>query len=359
MNLSPAESILLTYLNPKKDSQILILEGGGGKLAGEVAPQIPQGGVTSLTKDGRDFWAAEAYLTRWPNAKALSTVFPSQKNFDIVLLPMPKGRRYTRTQILAAWQALKIGGQLIIAGPSREGVKSVIKDAGRLFGNSSILGYRNHQRAAVAIRKNDLPNLNMPEFQERGIAPDTQKVIEISLAGQNLEFETHPGIFSWEQLDAGTAFLLEHLKIAPGDVVWDVGCGYGALGLAALKAGAAHATLTDINLLAIEYARKNAARNRLGSQTSILPADGLTRPDTGQRYDLIVSNPAFHQGSAVDQSMAAALISQAAKWLKKQGRLVLVANRFLNYDKPMQTEFNQVTRIAETSKFHILEGRNL
>jgi 16S rRNA G1207 methylase RsmC len=55
--------------------------------------------------------------------------------------------------------------------------------------------------------------------------------------------------------------------------------------------------------------------------------------------------------------MADALIAQAADLLAPDGRLLIVANHFLNYDRFMQKHFQQVKKLAETNKFHVIEAR--
>ncbi|MEW6723625.1 MAG: methyltransferase [Bacillota bacterium] len=44
------------------------------------------------------------------------------------------------------------------------------------------------------------------------------------------------GLFLATRLDAGTLSLMEHCSLKPGDVVVDLGCGYGAIGLMQLSA---------------------------------------------------------------------------------------------------------------------------
>jgi 16S rRNA G1207 methylase RsmC len=56
--------------------------------------------------------------------------------------------------------------------------------------------------------------------------------------------------------------------------------------------------------------------------------------------------------------MADQLIACAPHFLAPKGRLVIVANRFLNYELNMQPYFEHITRLAETNKFHVLMATN-
>jgi 16S rRNA (guanine1207-N2)-methyltransferase len=318
--------------------------------------------VLSLSRDIRDIRAAQTLLEDVPNADASQAVFPSSSDWDSVLLKIPKERRYARALLVAAWGALKPGGQLLLAGPTKAGAKAVIKDAERLFDNATTLGYRSHQRVAVCIRGESLTNPLPKEFQQPGIAPGTKYFIQVDRREFSLKMETHPGIFSWQELDEGTSLLLDHLTIEPGCRVWDVGCGYGVVGIYAALSGAAFVSMSDINLIAVDYAKRNVGSIHLDNRIEIFAADTLAHPqhshDDRLRYDLIISNPAFHQGRPVDKSMADKLIRQTPQYLTSRGRLLIVANLFLNYQKFMRTYYSHVSTIAATSKFQVIEAHN-
>lgn len=338
---------------------MLLLEGGDGRLAQQVAGLVPLGEVLSLTRDVRQVSAARRRLLQVEVARAGDQVLPDTGGWDSVLLTIPKERRYARTLLLAAWEALRPGGTLLLAGPTRAGAKAVIKDAERLFGAAKVVGYKAHQRVARCPR-GDRPPDPLPEaFTQVGVAPGTHRVLRIERPEGVLEIDTHPGIFSWDSLDRGTALLLDHLVVRPGERVWDVGCGAGILGLAAALAGAEHVRMTDVNLLAVGYSERNAERNGLGHLVEIEATGSFSTEDTGRagKWDLIVSNPAFHEGREVNTAMADRLIAAAPELLTKRGRLVLVANRFLAYHKEMGRAFRRVTRLAETPSYHVIEGR--
>ena len=144
--------------------------------------------------------------------------------------------------------------------------------------------------------------------------------------------------------------------------VWDVGCGYGVLGLSAALAGADKIWFSDINTIALDYTKKNVHLNHLDSDIRVFPADCLNNQfeklPSKTIFDLVVSNPAFHQGRDIDRSMAYNIITQASNILATDGALIIVANRFLNYDRLMKGYFRFVTRLTETSQYHIIQAKN-
>jgi 16S rRNA (guanine1207-N2)-methyltransferase len=58
-----------------------------------------------------------------------------------------------------------------------------------------------------------------------------------------------------------------------------------------------------------------------------------------------VTNPPFHRGHDVDYEVARFFVSEAARVLKPDGHLFLVANAFLNYGAWLAQHFS-VTDIA-------------
>ena len=79
--------------------------------------------------------------------------------------------------------------------------------------------------------------------------------------------------------------------VRPGDSILDVGTGSGVLSIVAAKLGARPVWATDIDSLAIQAARENAARNELGLGNDALHIEQGSIPEeqTG-RFKVIVSN---------------------------------------------------------------------
>lgn len=109
------------------------------------------------------------------------------------------------------------------------------------------------------------------------------------LLGHPLTFHTTWGLFSPKGIDDGTRLLLDHLDVRPDDRALDLGCGYGALGLAiALSAPQGRCLMIDKDFVAVDYANANASRNGVRNARAIL-SDGLKQVPE-QRFSLAVTN---------------------------------------------------------------------
>ena len=57
--------------------------------------------------------------------------------------------------------------------------------------------------------------------------------------------------------------------------------------------------------------------------------------------------------------MVQALIAESYDMLAPRGRLVLVANRFLPYDRSMERVFGLVETLAQNARYHVLSAAKL
>jgi len=163
-----------------------------------------------------------------------------------------------------------------------------------------------------------------------------------------------PGVFSHGELDDGTALLLGELDPPRGAAVLDFGCGAGLLGAALrLTRPDLTVTLADSSALALAATRLTLAANGLedGGVTPCDVFDGLEGT-----WDLIVSNPPFHDGIATDTRVTEAFIAQARERLNPGGRLHLVANRFLKYLPLLAKTFKRVKVTKQTTVFRVIEA---
>lgn len=282
---------------------------------------------------------------------------------DVVVIPTPPDRALARRWLLLASMALRHGGVLLLAGANDEGIRSVIADAGKLFGPPQAEDYGNRQRIARFAKPATAPN-PPPWASDPGIAPGTWPDFIVTVDGEDIPLATLPGVFAADRLDVGTRMLLDALpRVLPGALprrltgsVLDVGCGAGAIGIVASRHGAERVDLVDANLLAVAAARENVTR--LGIAGARVLASDVYDAVLEERYDLIVSNPPFHQGKALDTSMPDRLIQEAPEHLMPGGTLLIVANAFLAYGKRMDPVFRQVETVVATRQYHVISARD-
>lgn len=143
---------------------------------------------------------------------------------------------------------------------------------------------------------------------------------EAELCGQPLKFLSTWGIFSPREIDEGTELLMHYINIDPADDCFDLGCGYGPIGLTMAKlAPQGQTLLVDKDFMAVEYSNRNAKLNRLPNASAML-SNAFQHVDDAQKFDVIASNvPA-----KVGKEMMTIMLNDARHHLKPGGRLYLV-----------------------------------
>ena len=132
-------------------------------------------------------------------------------------------------------------------------------------------------------------------YTENPASAHDERRIVLSILGHELTFTTDAGVFSRDGLDRGTELLLEALPELTGRVL-DLGCGWGAVGVAlGKKYPALGIVMTDINSRAVELARRNLAAN--GVKAEVVQGDGFQ--SVAGDFDAIVTNPPIRAGKAV------------------------------------------------------------
>ncbi|HZY70466.1 MAG TPA: methyltransferase [Thermoplasmata archaeon] len=137
--------------------------------------------------------------------------------------------------------------------------------------------------------------------------------------GAILTFEVDRGVFAAHGLDPGTALLIQALDLTPTESLLDLGCGWGAVGVAAARsAPRGRVVLTDVNRRAVHLAQTNLRRNKVANaEVRVGP---LFEPVTGERFDVIATNPPYHVG----RPSILELLGHAPEHLAPGGRLLIV-----------------------------------
>jgi 16S rRNA (guanine1207-N2)-methyltransferase len=144
-------------------------------------------------------------------------------------------------------------------------------------------------------------------------------VFSEELCGQKFTFHTTWGVFSPREVDEGSRMLLDYMEIGESDDCLDLGCGYGPIGMTMARLAPKGSTLlVDKDFVAVEYANKNIAKNRIGNAEAML-SNGFSAVGNRQ-FDVIASNiPA-----KVGNEMLYLFLYDALSHLKPGGRLYVV-----------------------------------
>lgn len=165
-----------------------------------------------------------------------------------------------------------------------------------------------------------------------------------------LKIQSLPGVFSASELDVGTELLLSTIDNRIKGEVLDLGCGAGVIGCYLKHYNPSiHLTMTDIHAAALASAQKNLMNNQLVGR--VLPSDVFSKIEG--KFDLIISNPPFHDGVDTAYRAVNELIQQAKWHLKTGGELRIVANSFLPYPDLLDRHFGQHQVLAKTNKFKV------
>lgn len=270
-----------------------------------------------------------------------TTLRPAQDAYDVAIINAPKGREVGRRLIRSALRALKIGGRLYIGGANRGGVKSLIDDARGLVGEMNVIKIKAAHRVAVGVYATPIEPGDDSAFTEH----------TVTVRDQTWRYASSPGVFAWDRLDDGSRALIETLQLEPTDTVLDLGCGSGLVGLVASTL-VDRVVSVDASALAVEATRRTYEINRV-LKAEVLISDCASAV-FDRAFDVVVTNPPFHQGVGTEYAVARQFVSDAARVLKPGGRLWLVANRFLRYENELADRFAEVRVAYEDNRFRVL-----
>lgn len=164
--------------------------------------------------------------------------------------------------------------------------------------------------------------------------------------GRLLRAKSRPGVFSHRRLDTGARCLMETLEVAPGQRIFEIGCGAGPVALAAAARGAGvHVHAIDSNPRAVECLQAGAEENQLAGIQARVEAEG--RCDTPGEYDIAVANPPYYSR----HRLAALFVDAAYHALRPAGQLLVVTKEPMWYAETLPERFDDVELLAVRSYY--------
>lgn len=233
---------------------------------------------------------ANLTLNQIENAQAcsldeLNSQAPNQWNVMLLNILQESKKAGIEKMLRLGGKLLKEGGKFYLAGGKKRGILSLSKLMKNIFGNATPLAYRSGYRVVVSVKKEALS----PKFEEE------ERRKKIQVWSQDYEIVLAPGVFAEGDLDEGTRMLIEVMKIDRDDVVLDLGCGSGIIGMVAANlAPEGKVYLVDSSYLAVKTAKKNLDLNGI-TGVEVRAGDvlgGLAEV----KFDVIVTNPLFTWG---------------------------------------------------------------
>ncbi|MDT3593524.1 16S rRNA (guanine(1207)-N(2))-methyltransferase RsmC [Cronobacter sakazakii] len=335
---SPASEVLLRHSDDFTESRVLF--------AGDMQDDLPARFDTAQSR---------AHTQQFHHWQVLSKPMGDNARYglvadaeivadsDTLIYYWPKNKPEAQFQLMNLLSLLPVGTDVFVVGENRSGVRSA---EAMLEAYCPLNKVDSARRCGLYHGRLE----KQPEFNADGWWGKYQV--------DDLTIKTLPGVFSRDGLDVGSDLLLSTLSPHTKGKVLDVGCGAGVLAaVLASHSPKVRLTLCDVSAPAVEASRATLAAN--GFEGEVVASNVFS--EIKGRFDMIISNPPFHDGMETSFEAAQTLIRSAVRHLNIGGELRIVANAFLPYPNVLDETFGNHEVLAQTGRFKVYRavmGRN-
>lgn len=243
----------------------------------------------------------------------------------------------TRDLLQQGFEALTLGGTML-AATDREQDTWLREELEKLFGK---VAKEKHPDGVVYRGVKSGPLKKRKNFDCWFPLRDGEQILTLL---------SRPGVFCHRRPDLGARALLAALAMQSGDRVFEIGCGSGAVTLAAAARnprGKVYAV--DSNPRAVECTQRGAEANGITNVAVALEADA--RCDEPGTYDLVVANPPYYS----QQRIAEVFVRGALAALRPGGSVQFVTKHPAWYEERFVPLFRDVF-VDELKGYFVVTG---
>jgi 16S rRNA G1207 methylase RsmC len=312
LRIPSSERLLVAALDEfdGRPARVLCTSLGRGQIAVDLAERFPKAAVTCAFLDLYPAGETRELLAEQGSGVTVvcSSDLPGDE-VDLCVLPVARGgeAELSRDLLQQGLDRLRVGGTLLAAVDNRKDVwlqheiEKLQKGVTRMPSRWGV-AYR-------LTKKGPLKRLR--DFRCEFAFRDGERLVKAV---------SRPGVFSHRKLDVGARAMLEAMEVKPGMKVLDMGCGSGAVGLAAaLRAEGVTVHGVDSTARAVECLLAGAELNGISDRvTAQHEAEGKV---TGKEsFDLAVGNPPYYS----HYTIAELFLQGAKRGLKPGGEVLMV-----------------------------------
>ena len=182
-----------------------------------------------------------------------------------------------------------------------------------------------------------------------------EKIINSTIANENLKFYTDNGVFSKESVDFGTKIMLESFSTEKENAkVADIGCGYGVISIyLAKKYPTFRFTMVDVNNRVLELSKKNIELNKIENEVEVLESSSFDNVEGN--FDIVLTNPPIRAGKKIVHK----IMTDSYEHLNVKGELWVVIQKkqgMASCKKLLEEVFSMVEVVTKNKGYYILKA---
>ncbi|WAI18714.1 MAG: 16S rRNA (guanine(1207)-N(2))-methyltransferase RsmC [Buchnera aphidicola (Brevicoryne brassicae)] len=260
------------------------------------------------------------------------------QNCDTIIYYWPKSKSEAKFQLINIMSCFPIGTKIFIVGDNSSGVKSAPLILKKWLDLKKIDNAK-HCILIFGFLKKKI-KFTIKDFFKTHIWKD-------------FSIKSLPGVFGYKKIDEGSKLLASTFSENINGKILDIGSGTGFLSVCLLYSSPkANLTLTDNSVTALECSKETLYTNKL--KGDVIISDLYS--NIFNKFDLIISNPPFHEDLSVNFDITKKIISYSIRYLRKKGELRFVTNICFNYDFLLNKIFKTYSVMKKNNKFKVYQA---